>query len=336
MALITDKTKIKLISGLSPTSDIFSSDLFLIQRGFKSYKINYTDLTSNISDLIQINNNSVDTPQLVDGSVTSEKIKDYTIKNIDISSNANIAGGKIEPAFFQKEIFGQKLSLFGNGDGQAIFAEGNIWMKSEDGGNANLRLHDGTTGVPASSYGDISYTNNTLSINVDLLSSYTSENADFLIAIKNRSAFVVREDLTAQFFGSVSKPSGAFKIDHPVSPDEKYLVHSFVESPQADNIYRGTVALSSGTATVNIDSASRMSEGAFVGLNGNTQCFTNNESGWSQVRGNLNGNILTIESQDPNSTDIISWLVIGERHDNHMIETSWTDENGRVITEPLK
>ena len=33
---------------------------------------------------------------------------------------------------------------------------------------------------------------------------------------------------------------------------------------------------------------------------------------------------------------IISWLVIGERKDKHMYDTDWTDENGRVIVEPLK
>jgi hypothetical protein len=34
-------------------------------------------------------------------------------------------------------------------------------------------------------------------------------------------------------------------------------------------------------------------------------------------------------------TASISWMVIGERKDQHMINTEWTDENGRVITEPL-
>jgi len=31
--------------------------------------------------------------------------------------------------------------------------------------------------------------------------------------------------------GSVSKGSGSFKIDHPLDPANKYLYHSFVESP---------------------------------------------------------------------------------------------------------
>jgi len=29
-------------------------------------------------------------------------------------------------------------------------------------------------------------------------------------------------------------------------------------------------------------------------------------------------------------------MVIGERKDKHMYDTQWTDENGKVIVEPLK
>ena len=136
--------------------------------------------------------------------------------------------------------------------------------------------------------------------------------------------------------GSLSKNSGSFKIDHPIKPDTHHLVHSFVEGPQADNLYRGRVTLVDGRATVNLDEAGRMTEGTFVALNGNVQCFTTNEDGWTQVRGSVSGNILTIEAQDPACADEVSWLVIGERHDQHMIDTEWTDENGRVITEPEK
>jgi hypothetical protein len=41
--------------------------------------------------------------------------------------------------------------------------------------------------------------------------------------------------------GSLSKDSGSFKIDHPLDPANKYLYHSFVESPDMMNIYNGNV-----------------------------------------------------------------------------------------------
>ena len=136
--------------------------------------------------------------------------------------------------------------------------------------------------------------------------------------------------------GSLSKGSGSFKIDHPIKPETHHLVHSFIEGPQADNIYRGRVTLVAGGATVNLDMASHMTEGTFAALNGNVQCFTTNEDGWTAIRGKVQGNLLTIEAQDPTCTDEVSWMVIGERHDQHMIDASWTDENGKIIVEPEK
>jgi len=41
--------------------------------------------------------------------------------------------------------------------------------------------------------------------------------------------------------GNVSKSGGSFKIDHPLDPANKYLYHSFVESPDMMNIYNGNV-----------------------------------------------------------------------------------------------
>jgi len=43
--------------------------------------------------------------------------------------------------------------------------------------------------------------------------------------------------------GHLSKSSGGFKIDHPLDPANKYLYHSFVESPDMKNVYDGVVAL---------------------------------------------------------------------------------------------
>jgi hypothetical protein len=138
--------------------------------------------------------------------------------------------------------------------------------------------------------------------------------------------------------GSLSKGSGSFKIDHPIESmkDTHYLVHSFVESPQANNIYRGKVKLINGKAEINLDAVSTMTEGTFVLLNREIHTYTSNETDWDAVRGNVEGNILTIECQNQESNAMVSWLVIGERQDKHMMDTEWTDENGKVIVEPLK
>ncbi len=43
--------------------------------------------------------------------------------------------------------------------------------------------------------------------------------------------------------GTLSKGGGSFKIDHPLEPEQKYLYHSFVESPDMMNVYNGNVTL---------------------------------------------------------------------------------------------
>ncbi len=55
----------------------------------------------------------------------------------------------------------------------------------------------------------------------------------------------------AHVTGTLSKGAGSFKIDHPLDPENKYLYHSFVESPDMKNIYDGLVTTdASGFATV--------------------------------------------------------------------------------------
>jgi hypothetical protein len=53
--------------------------------------------------------------------------------------------------------------------------------------------------------------------------------------------------------GALSKNGGSFKIDHPLDPANKYLYHSFVESPDMMNVYNGNVVLGEdGTAWVEL------------------------------------------------------------------------------------
>jgi hypothetical protein len=151
-------------------------------------------------------------------------------------------------------------------------------------------------------------------------------------------AFVINNNGNCAVAGALSKGSGTFRIDHPLESkkDTHQLVHSFVEGPRADLIYRGTTTLVNGTATINIDTSAGMTEGTFIALNRETQFFITNQSGWNNIKGLLQGNILTIEAEDTNSTDTIAWMVVGERQDKHIKDTDWTDSNGKPILEPLK
>ena len=138
--------------------------------------------------------------------------------------------------------------------------------------------------------------------------------------------------------GSLSKGSGSFKINHPLESkkDTHNLYHSFVEAPKADNIYRGTVNLKDGAAEINLDEVSNMTEGTFVALNRDIQCYTSNETDFDAVKGVVAGNTLSIKCQNINSSATISWLVIGERQDEEIYNSTLTDESGKLIVEKLK
>ncbi len=241
-------------------------------------------------------------------------------------------------------------------------AAGNLRLKTDD--TEAMRINsDGNVGIGTSSPGyelDVAGTINAEDIrlinpsNVAQLSVFDVDNVhgadifcigttwsirgtsstDFRIG-PNGNFLTIATNGDADIDGALSKNSGSFKIDHPLKPETHHLVHSFVEGPQADNLYRGTVSLANGKATVNLDAAARLTEGTFLALNTNIQCFVTNEDGWELVRGRIEGNVLHIESKE-SCDDTVSWLVIGERHDQHIIETEWTDYNGRVITEPAK
>jgi hypothetical protein len=110
----------------------------------------------------------------------------------------------------------------GNG-GQGVFG-----YASQTSGNSNgvLGLSNSTTGT-----GVYGYATQTTGVNYGVYGKTNSENDGF----------------AGYFFGKVhvagtlSKSAGSFRIDHPLDPANKYLVHSFVESPDMMNVYNGNV-----------------------------------------------------------------------------------------------
>jgi hypothetical protein len=219
-----------------------------------------------------------------------------------------------------------------------IVSNGNIIMGSST--DSNLALLE--IKAPSAKYGMRIYAPNSTSNCFGLWVDAGSSSSDNAVLVRNQSGsanyFSIRGDGAVTVNGSLSKGSGSFRIEHPLKSlsETHQLVHSFIEGPKADLIYRGKLTLVNGKAQANIDEVSTMTEGTFIALCREVQCFTTNESGWDLIKGKVIGNVIYIESQNTNSTDEISWMVIGERKDKHMMDTDWTDENGKVIVEPLK
>jgi hypothetical protein len=113
-----------------------------------------------------------------------------------------------------------------------------------------------------------------------------------------------------QVTGTLSKGGGAFQIDHPLDPANKYLLHSFVESPDMMNIYNGNVTLdASGEASVTMPDW-------FESLNRDFryQLTAIGAPGPNlYVAQEIVGNRFTIAGGTPNGK--VSWQVTGIRQD---------------------
>ncbi len=109
--------------------------------------------------------------------------------------------------------------------------------------------------------------------------------------------------------GTVSKGGGAFKIDHPLDPEHKYLYHSFVESPDMKNIYDGVITTdANGAAVVELPEW-------FEALNHDFRYQLTVIGGFAQavVAEEIENNRFSIRTNLANVK--VSWQVTGIRHD---------------------
>ncbi len=109
--------------------------------------------------------------------------------------------------------------------------------------------------------------------------------------------------------GNVYKSGGSFKIDHPLDPANKYLYHSFVESPDMKNVYDGVVTTdSTGLATVTMPDW-------FEALNSDFryQLTSLGQPAQTWIAKEIQGGKFTIQTDKPKVK--VSWQVTGIRQD---------------------
>lgn len=109
--------------------------------------------------------------------------------------------------------------------------------------------------------------------------------------------------------GTLFKSAGSFRIDHPLDPANKFLSHSFVESPDMKNIYDGNVTTdASGTATVILPDY-------FAALNRDCryQLTVLGQFAQAIVSRKIGGNSFEIRTDKPGVE--VSWQVTGIRQD---------------------
>ncbi|MGO8929798.1 MAG: hypothetical protein ACLQU3_23270 [Limisphaerales bacterium] len=185
----------------------------------------------------QIANGAVGTAQIASGAVGTDQIAIGAVGTDQIATNA-VGTDQIAPGSINGSLIG--------------------WPLYVSGGYAhNLRIGGQTPGV-------LEITNTYVGGGLGLLyADYCiSVAGEFCIAAVNQSgqsAYIADDGDAADFYGPVNvsgtltKSGGSFKIDHPLDPANKYLSHSFVESPDMKNVYDGVVTLDArGEATVSL------------------------------------------------------------------------------------
>ncbi|TVQ13679.1 MAG: hypothetical protein EA361_09190 [Bacteroidetes bacterium] len=130
-------------------------------------------------------------------------------------------------------------------------------------------------------------------------------------------------DGTVVVAGTLSKSGGSFEIDHPLDPENKFLRHSFVESPDMLNIYNGNVITDEeGFATIGLPEY-------FHALNRDFryQLTVIGEFAQAIIASKIENGAFVIRTDKPQIE--VSWQVTGIRID------PWAEEN-RIVVEEYK
>jgi len=115
--------------------------------------------------------------------------------------------------------------------------------------------------------------------------------------------------------GTLTKAAGTFKIDHPQDPANKYLIHSFVESPDMMNIYNGIIVTdANGKATVQLPSYFEAEN-----INFKYQLTCIGQFAQAIVSQEIANNQFVIATDKPNVK--VSWEVTGVRNDLYAQKT---------------
>jgi hypothetical protein len=204
------------------------------------------------------------------GKITGDTRGEYAIEGVDASTGSGGGAGIGGSSTKGTGVLGTSTNgagvygVHGTGSGSGVLGEDNSGNAASNGvygssdigygvqghttGEMGTGLYGLATGamgsgVQAQNDGEDGYGVYAEAFGVGSYGVYAfSQNADALYV-----------DGSATVTGNLSKGGGSFKIDHPVDPQNKYLYHSFVESPDMMNVYNGTATLDGrGEATVEL------------------------------------------------------------------------------------
>jgi hypothetical protein len=238
-----------------------------------------------------------------DGNVGINKSNPLVRFHVDESGSDGVLGTDLGISFYSTDVHAP-AAFASSLNSNTSRAYGLIGLANQSGGVNVGVLGDsegGTSsfGVAGAGYGGTSY-------NIGVYG------ADGTSASSNYAGYFYGD---VYVNGTLSKGGGSFKIDHPQDPANKFLIHSFVESPDMMNIYNGNVVTDAqGIALVELPEY-------FDALNieFRYQLTVIGEFAQAIVKEEISANQFTIQTDKPNVK--VSWQVTGIRND------AWAQEN---------
>jgi hypothetical protein len=210
---------------------------------------------------------------------------------------------------FAKNSTNENFGVIGVGRGLGVNNIGVLGISDSNStslSSFNIGLYGHAANNSGYNYGVYSYAPNT---NSNSFSGYFEGNVQII------------GDLNVT--GNISKGGGTFKIDHPLDPYNKYLVHSFVESPEMMNIYSGNITTDKdGMAIVILPTYFQAANKEYK-----YQLTTIGKFSQAIIKDEIKENSFTIQTSEPNTK--VSWQVIGVRADKYA-------ESNRIVPEVEK
>ena len=209
----------------------------------------------------------------------------------------------------------------GAGDGSSTTTNTAVYGEASNNTNLNVGVYGTVTGsTGAEGHGMTALGNSSNTYNLGMFTSagtggtynYGLYSAAGSTATNNYAGFFNGNVVitgTLAVTGTMSKGGGSFKIDHPQDPANKYLVHSFVESPDMMNVYNGNITTDAqGDAVVTLPTY-------FESLNKDFRYQLTVIGTFAQaiVAEEVSNNQFKIKTDKPGVQ--VSWQVTGIRHD---------------------
>ena len=265
----------------------------------------------------------------IDGkTITGAIIKtdSYSYPKVKLDSYGITMDNRYSTSVFQ-------IKYAGTLKGQIYTDGGTLWLYAASG--VNLKLYAGgniliaKNMMPDSSgrnLGTSSYYFGNFYANSSYITNRYWRNATSKYMLWNSSHYQVEMNSGLYVGGNLSKATGNFMIDHPLKPYTHVLQHSFVESPEMMNIYKGNAWIQNGKCEIKMPDW-------FIALNGKNQddysyCLTNigkRNILWVEKEMNDNGEVVFAAEEDGK----FSYIIYAVRHDPYA-------ENHRIKVEEKK